>query len=339
MKAIVQDRYGPPEEVLELREIDEPQVGDDDVLVRVRASCVHPDIWHAVTGRPYLLRLMFGGVLRPKDPVPGMDVAGVVEAVGKNVTRFAPGNEVFGATRTELAWRNGGAFAEHVSVPQDALASKPEHVSFEQAASVPTSGFIALLNTGGGRRIRPGQNVLINGAGGGVGTIAVQIAKARGARVTGVDSTEKTEMVLSLGADHVVDYTREDFAQSGERYDLIFDVASNLSLRGCKRALTANGIYLVIGHDHFGDAQGRVLGSVPRMLGLMAISLFVSHLPKRDPSIPNPNIKDSMVHLAELLETGKLTPPIDRTYPLEEVAEAMLYLQTGRACGKIIIAP
>ncbi len=337
MKAIVQDKYGSPGDVLQLREIDKPVVGDDEVLVRVRAASVHPDVWHVVTGRPYVLRLMGAGVLKPKNPVPGTDVAGLVESVGKDVTRFGPGDEVFGETYMELQWRNGGAFAEYVSVPQEALALKPNGIPFEQAAAVPNSGFIALLNLQNGGLIQPGQSVLVNGAGGGVGTIALQLAKAYGARVTGVDSTEKMEMVRSLGADHVIDYTQEDFTQRGERYDLIFDVASNLSLSVCKRALTPTGIYVLIGHDHFGDAAGRILGSVPRVLKLFALSPFVSHLPNRSGSIPSK--KDIMAVLKEFLETGRLTPVIDRTYPLSEVPEAMRYLQGERARGKIIITP
>jgi NADPH:quinone reductase-like Zn-dependent oxidoreductase len=337
MKAIVQDKYGSPDVVLQLREIDRPVVGDDEVLVRVRAASVHPDVWHVVTGRPYVLRLMGAGVSKPKSPVPGTDVAGVVESVGKDVTRFGPGDEVFGDTRIELQWRNGGAFAEYVSVPQDELALKPNGITFEQAAAVPTSGFIALLNLENGRLIQPGQSVLVNGAGGGVGTIAVQLAKAYGARVTGVDNTEKMEMVRSLGADHVIDYTQEDFTQRGERYDLVFDVASNLSLSACKRALTPTGIYVLIGHDHFGNAAGRVFGSLPRILKHVALSPFVSQLPDLSFSISSK--KDIMVVLKEFLEEGKLTPVVDRTYPLSEVPEAMRYLQGGRARGKIIITP
>jgi NADPH:quinone reductase-like Zn-dependent oxidoreductase len=337
MKAIVQDRYGSPDDVLQLREIDEPLVGDDEVLVRVRATSIHPDVWHVVTGRPYVLRLMGAGVLRPKNPVPGTDLAGIVESVGKDVTRFEAGDEVFGETFLELQWRNGGAFAEYVSVPQDALAIKPKSIAFEQAAAVPTSGFIAVHNLQNGERIRPGQSVLINGAAGGVGSIAVQLAKAYGARVTAVDSTEKTAMVRALGADHVIDYTREDFTQRGERYDLIFDVASNLSLSACKRVLNPTGIYVLIGHDHFGDAAGRILGSLPRFFGLMALSKFVRQLPDMSFSIPSK--KEVMGVLKEFLEAGKLTPVIDRTYPLSEVPEAMRYLQKGRARGRIIITP
>jgi NADPH:quinone reductase-like Zn-dependent oxidoreductase len=337
MKAIVQDKYGPPDEVLQLREIDKPVIGDDEVLVRVRAASVHPDVWHVVTGRPYILRLMGAGVLRPKNPVPGTDVAGLVETVGKDVTRFKPGVEVLGETHLENQWRNGGAYAEYVSVPQDALAFKPNGIAFEQAASIPTSGFIALQNLQGGGQIQPGQSVLINGAGGGVGTIAVQLAKAYGAHVIGVDSTEKMEMIRSLGADHVIDYTQEDFTQRGECYDLILDVASNLSLTACKRALMPKGVYILIGHDHFGDAAGRIFGSLPRYLKFVALSPFVSQLPDLNFSIPSK--RDVMAVLAEFLEAGKLTPIIDRTYPLEEVPEAMRYLQGGRARGKIIITP
>jgi NADPH:quinone reductase-like Zn-dependent oxidoreductase len=337
MKAIVQDRYGSPDDVLQLRKINKPVVADDEVLVRVRAASVHPDVWHVVTGRPYILRLMGAGVLKPKNRVPGTDVAGLVESVGKNVTRFRPGDEVFGETHAKLQWRNGGAFAEYVSVPQDALALKPNGITFEQAAAVPTSGIIALHNLQSGRQIQPGQRVLINGAGGGVGTIAVQLAKAFGARVTGVDSMEKMEMVRSLGADHFIDYIREDFTQRGERYDLIFDVASNLSLSACKRSLMPTGIYVLIGHDHFGDAAGRIFGSLPRVLKLVALSPFVRQLPDLNFSIPSK--KDIMAILKEFLEAGKLTPVIDRTYPLNEVPEAMRYLQGGRARGKIIITP
>jgi len=337
MKAVVQDKYGSPDDVLQLREIDKPVVGDDEVLVRVRAASVHPDVWHVVTGRPYVLRLMGAGLLKPKNPVPGTDVAGHVDTVGKDVTHFGPGDEVFGESHRGLQWRNGGAFAEYVSVPQDALALKPNGITFEQAAAVPTSGFIALHNLLNERRIQPGQSVLVNGAGGGVGTIAIQLAKAYGARVTGVDSTEKMEMVRSLGADHVIDYTQEDFTQYSERYDLILDVASNLSLSACKRALMPTGIYVLIGHDHFGYAGGRWLGSLPRFFKLIVMSPFVSQLPDLNFSMPSK--KDIMAVLKELLEAGKLTPVIDRTYPLSEVPEAMRYLQEGRARGKIIITP
>ncbi len=282
MKAIVQDKYGSPDAVLELREIDKPVIGDDEVLVRVRAASVHPDVWHVVTGRPYVLRLMGAGVLRPKNPVPGTDVAGLVESVGRDVTRFGPGDEVFGETHTELQWRNGGAFAEYVSVPQDALALKPDNITFEQAASVPTSGFIALLNLRDPSQLRPGQKVLVNGAGGGVGALALQLAKAHGAHVTAVDTTSKLSMLRSLGADQVMDYTREDFTRRGVRYDLIFDVPGNHPFSACKRALEPDGRYVLIGHEQFGASGKRVFGLLPHFFKLMFLSRFGRQL--RGPS-------------------------------------------------------
>lgn len=337
MKAIVQTKYGPPDDVLQLREIDKPEAGDDDVLVRVRAASLHPDVWHVVTGRPYVLRLMGAGLLKPKNPVPGTDLAGVVESVGKRVTRFVPGDEIFGESYAKTQWQNGGTFAEYVSAPQGALALKPKNITFEQAAAVPTSGIIALLNLQSARPIQPGQAVLINGAAGGVGAIAVQLAKAYGATVTGVDSTEKLTMVHSLGADHVIDYTQEAFTQCDERYDLIFDVASNLSLSACKRVLTSTGVYILIGHDHYGETVGRIFGSLPRFLKLTVQSLFDSQLPKLSFSLPSK--EETMAVLKDFLEAEKLTPIIDRTYPLSEVPEAMRYMQEGHAQGKIIINP
>ena len=334
MKAIIQDNYGSLD-VLELREIDKPLVKDDEVLVRVRAASVHPDVWHVVSGLPYVLRLMGAGLLKPKNSIPGTDVAGHVEAVGKNVTEFNPGDEVFGESHRGLQWRNGGAYAEYVSVPEDALALKPANVTFEQAAAVPTSGLIALLNLRGGAQVKPGQKVLINGAGGGVGTLVVQLAKAYGANVAGVDSTEKLDMLRSIGADQVIDYTQEDFTQSSERYDLIIDIPGNHSLSDCRRALTPKGTYVLIGHDHFGKSGHRFLGSLPRFLKLMVMSPFVSQLP--DMSFSLPTKKDSMAVLKEFLEAGKLTPIIDRTYPLIKVPEAIRYLKEGHAQGKVVI--
>ena len=229
MKAIVQDTYGSPD-VLELRDIDRPVVEDDEVLVRVRAASVHPDVWHVLTGLPYVLRVMGAGLRKPKNPVPGTDLAGVIESVGKNVTRFGPGDEVFGETLKGMQWINGGAYAEYATAPEDALALKPANVTFEQAAAVPTSALIALPSLRAGGEIQAGQRVLVNGAGGGVGAIAVQLAKAFGADVTGVDCTSKLDMVRSIGADQVIDYTQEDFTRRGERYDLIFDIPGNHSL-------------------------------------------------------------------------------------------------------------
>jgi NADPH:quinone reductase-like Zn-dependent oxidoreductase len=335
MKAIVQDKYGSPDDVLELKDIDKPVVKDAEVLVRVHAASVHPDVWHLVRGLPYVLRLMGAGLLKPKNSVPGTDVAGQVESVGKNVTRFQPDDEVFGESVRGHQWHNGGAYAEYVSVPEEALALKPANITFEQAAAVPTSGLIALQNLPNEGRLHPGQSVLVNGASGGVGALAVQIAKAYGAEVTGVDNTKKLEMVRSLGADHVIDYTQEDFTQSGERYDLIFDIPGNHPFSACRRVLTPNGKYVLIGHDRFGQGAGRWFGSIPRVLKLVALSPFVSQLPTPNFSILDK--KNQMVVLRELLEAGKITPVIDRTYTLSEVPEAIRYLEEGHAQGKVVI--
>jgi NADPH:quinone reductase-like Zn-dependent oxidoreductase len=336
MKAIVQDRYGSPD-VLKLEEVEMPVAKDDEVLVRVRAASVHPDVWHVMSGRPYALRLMGAGLLRPKNRIPGTDLAGLVESVGKNVTELEPGDEVFGESLSGYQWTNGGTFAEYVSVKQERLALKPDNITFEQAAAVPTSGLIALNNLREAGGVQPGQKVLINGAAGGVGAIALQLAKAYGANVTGVDHTKKLDMVRSLGADHVIDYTREDFTQGSERYDLIFDIPGNHSFSACRRALTPGGTYVLIGHENFGESGHRFLGLLPYFFKLMALSLFVSQLPKASFSMPSK--KESMAVLKELLEAGKLTPIIDRTYPLSEVPEAMRYLIDGHPRGKVIITP
>jgi NADPH:quinone reductase-like Zn-dependent oxidoreductase len=335
MKAIVQDDYGSPDDVLELRQIDKPVVGDDEVLVRVHAASVHPDVWHVVRGLPYVLRLMGAGLLKPKNSIPGTDVAGHVESVGKNVAHFKPGDEVFGETIKGYQWTNGGAYAEYVSVPEGSLALKPANITFKQAAAVPTSGLITLLNLPNEGRLQSGQRVLVNGAGGGVGALAVQIAKAYGAEVTGVDNTKKLEMVRSIGADHVIDYTQEDFTKSSERYDLIFDIPGNHPFSDCRRALTPDGKYVLIGHDRFGQGAGRWFGSVPRVLKLVALSPFVSQIPS--PNFSMPDKKNQMAVLKELIEAGKITPVIDRTYSLSEVPEAIRYLEAGHAQGKVII--
>jgi NADPH:quinone reductase-like Zn-dependent oxidoreductase len=334
MKAIVQEAYGSPEAVLQLREVDRPAGAEDEVLVRVRAASVHPDVWHVVSGRPFVLRLLGSGLVRPKRRVPGTDVAGTVESVGGNVTRFRPGDDVFGETIRGYQWRNGGAFAEYVAVPEETLALKPAGVTFEQAAAVPTSGLIALLNLHQGR-LKSGQDVLVNGAAGGVGAIAVQLAKAHGATVTGVDSAEKLELVGSLGADRVIDYAKEDFTRGDDRYDLIFDVPGGHPLSDCRRVLKPDGIYVLIGHDHYGRVGRRWFGSLPRFLRLMVLSLFVRQLPRPDFSMPAK--QEQLAVLAELLEAGKLTPVIGRTYPLEEVPEAIRRLTAGDTLGKIII--
>lgn len=333
MQAIVQDRYGPPEN-LRLREIERPAVGDDEVLVRVRATTVHPDVWHVVTGHPYILRLMGSGLRRPKCPVPGTDLAGTVESVGRDVTRFRPGDEVFGESLRGYSWRNGGAFAEYAAVPAAQLAAKPAHVTFEQAATVSTTGYILLSNVPR-ELLRTGQRVLVNGAAGGVGALAVQVAKAYGAHVTGVDHTGKLDLVRSLGADQVVDHTREDFTRTGQRYDLIVDIPGNHPLAACRRALTPDGTYVLIGHDRFGRTGHRWLGSLPRFAGLAVLSLFVRHLRRNGPA--SLSKQDAMTMLRAHLEAGDLTPVVGRTYPLGEAAAAIRHLADGQAVGRVVL--
>lgn len=334
MKAIVQNAYGSPEDVLELQDIEKPVAKEDEVLVRVHAASVHPDVWHVVTGLPYVLRIMGAGLLRPKIKVPGTDVAGYVESVGKNVTRFQPGDEVFGESVRGIQWHNGGAYAEYVSVREKALALKPANLTFEQAAAVPTSGFIAIQGIRGQGRLQPGQRVLINGAGGAVGAFAVQLAKAYGADVTGVDSTAKLDMVRSLGADRVIDYTKEDFTRRGEHYDLILDVPGIHRSRDIRRALTPTGTYVLIGHDRFGASGRRWIGGIGQFLKLLVLSPFVS---QRMAPRESKEIKDPLGLLKELVEAGKITPVIDRTFPLSEVREAIRYLAEGHPRGRIII--
>jgi NADPH:quinone reductase-like Zn-dependent oxidoreductase len=322
MKAIVQDEYGSPD-VLELRDIDSPQIADDEVLVRVRAAGVGRDVWHVMTGLPYPIRLAGFGFRAPKNPVIGSEVAGVVEAVGKDVSRFKPGDEVFGVGK--------GSYAEYVCAREDKLASKPENLTFEQAAVVPIMGLTALQALRDHGKVRQGQEVLIIGASGGVGTFAVQIAKAFGARVTGVSSTGKVGAVRSLGADHVIDYTREDFAEGDRRYDLIVDIGGNSSLARLRRALAPKGTLVIAG----GEGGGRWLGGTDRQIRAMLLSPFVGQ--KLGTFVASENHEDLLV-LKELIESGKITPVIDKTYPLSEVPEAIRYLAEGHARGKVVIS-
>ena len=322
MKAMVRDVYGSPD-VLELRDIDIPECADDEVLLRVRAAGVGRDVWHVLTGLPYPIRLAGFGFRAPKNPVIGSDVAGVVEAVGKDVSRFKPGDEVFGIGK--------GAYAEYVCALEDKLAPRPENLTFEQAGVVPIMGSTALQALRDHGRVEPGQEVLIIGASGGVGTYAVQIAKAFGAHVTGVCSTTKVGMVRSIGADHVIDYTREDFAEGDQRYDVILDIGGNSSLSRLRRALASQGILVIVG----GEGGGRWLGGTDRQLRAMMLSPFVGQ--KLSTFVNKENYEDLLV-LKELTESGKITPVIDKTYPLSEVPEAMRYLEQGHARGKVVIS-
>jgi NADPH:quinone reductase-like Zn-dependent oxidoreductase len=320
MKAIVHHRYGIPDG-LELRDVDKPALTDDGVLVRVRASSVNPADWYAVAGRPYVVRPTMG--LRPKQAVPGIDFAGTVEAVGSAVTGLRPGDAVFGGT-------SSGAFAEYVCV-RDAVAPKPANLTFEEAAAVPTAALTALQGLRDHGRIRPGHKVLVNGASGGVGTFAVQLAKAFGADVTGVCSTRNVDLVRSLGADRVIDYTREDFTRNGQRYDLLLDVAGNRPWRACKRVLKPRATLVVIG----GPKANRWFGPLGHVAGVQLASLGASQ--KATFFIAKANREDFAV-LGELLEAGKVTPVIDRRYPLSELPEALRYLGEGHAPGKVVIS-
>ena len=321
MKAIVRDTYGSPE-VLELRDIDKPEIADDEVLVHVHAAGVGRDVWHIMTGLPYPIRLAGYGLRAPKNPVIGSDVAGVVEAVGKNVSRFQPGHEVFGIGK--------GSYAEYVCAREDKLAHKPANLTFEQAAVVAISGLTALQGLRDHGKVRPGQEVLIIGASGGVGTFAVQLAKAFGAHLTGVCSTTKVDMVRSNGANHVIDYTREDFAEGEQRYDLILDIGGNSSLARLRRALAPRGTLVIVG----GETEERWLGGTDRQLRALLLSPFVGQ--KLGTFVSSENHEDLLV-LKELIESGKVTPIIDRTYPLSEAPEAIRYLEEGHARGKVVI--
>jgi NADPH:quinone reductase-like Zn-dependent oxidoreductase len=322
MKAIVRDTYGSPD-VLQLRDIVKPPITDDEeVLVQVHAAGVGRDVWHVMAGLPYPIRLAGYGLRAPKNPVIGSDMAGVVEAVGKNVTRFQPGDEVFGIGK--------GSYAEYVCAREDKLAHKPVNLTFEQAAVIAIMGSTALQALRDHGKVRPGQEVLIIGASGGVGTYAVQIAKAFGANVTGVCSTKKVEMVRSIGADHVIDYTREDFAEGDQRYDVILDIGGNSTLSRLRRALAQQGTLVIVG----GEGGGRWLGGTDRQLRAMILSPFVGQ--KLGTFVNKENHEDLIV-LKELIESGKVTPVIDRTYPLAEVPEAIRYLEQGHARGKVVI--
>jgi NADPH:quinone reductase-like Zn-dependent oxidoreductase len=321
MKAIVQDTYGSAD-VLELRDIDKPEIADDEVLVRVHAAGVDRGVWHVMTGLPYPIRLAGYGLRAPKTPVLGMDVAGVVEAVGSEVTRFEPGDDMFGIAK--------GAYAEYALALERKLAPKPANLSFEQAAVVAVSGLTALQGVRDHGKVRPGQKVLIIGASGGVGTYAVQLAKAFGAEVTGVCSTTKVDLVRSIGADHVMDYTHDDFAEGGQRYNSILDIGGNSSLSRLRRALAPKGTLVIVG----GETDGRWLGGTDRQLRALLLSPFVGQ--KLGTFVSRENHED-MIVLKEFIESGKVTPVIDRTYPLSEAPEAIRYLQQGHARGKVVI--
>ena len=319
-------RYGPPD-VVEVNDLDKPVPRDDEVLIKVRAASVNPLDWKTMKGGPYIFRLLFRQ-RKPQIKLLGVDVAGTVEAVGKNVSKFKPGDDVFGTCR--------GAFAEYActsearSMLKSVLVTKPANVTFEQAASAPIAALTALQGLRDKGKIQPGQKVLINGASGGVGTFAVQIAKSFGANVTGVCSTKNVEMVRSLKADRVIDYTREDFTEDGQRYDLLFDAVGNASLAGCRRVLKPKGILVMVGAPK-DVSMAALLG---RLIGAILMSVFVSH--KLVPFIAKANSEDLNI-LSELMAIGKIVPVIDRRYRLNETSEALRYSEKGHARGKVVI--
>jgi NADPH:quinone reductase-like Zn-dependent oxidoreductase len=319
MKAIVCTKYGPPE-VLQIREVEKPIPRDNEVLVKVHAASLNAADFEILRGA-WSMRMQ--GPFRPRHKIPGSDIAGVVESVGKNVTKFKPGDEVFGDT-----FMSGfGAFAEYKSAPEKVLDSKPASMTFEEVATYPQSGLIALQSLRGKKQIKKGDKVLINGAGGGMGTFAVQIAKYYGAEVTGVDGLTKLNMLHSLGADHVIDYTQENYTKSGEYYDLIVDVAAHHSVFAYKRALGPNGTFVIVGGSRSSIFQVVLLGPLITIRGSKKMGL-------------NPlktNKKEDLAFLIELFENGKVKPVIDRRYPLNEVPEAYRYLEEGKAKGKLVI--
>jgi NADPH:quinone reductase-like Zn-dependent oxidoreductase len=318
MKAILFNEYGSPD-VLKLEEVAKPSPKDNQVLVKVMAAAANPLDWHRMRADPFLVRLG-DGLLRPKNPRLGADFAGRVEVVGKDVTEFQPGDEVFG--------EGVGAFAEYICVAESTPVHKPANLSFEEAAAVPVVGFTALQGLRHAGEIQPGQTVLVNGASGGVGTFAVQIAKSFGAEVTGVCSTRNLELVRSIGADHVSDYTKEDFTRNGQQYDVIYDAIGNRSVADYRRALKPQGSCIIAGFT-----------TIPRMLGHMILGAWVSRTGSQKigmMGIAQPNKKD-LLFIKELLEAGKVVPVIDRRYPLRDTAAAIRYLETARARGKVII--
>jgi NADPH:quinone reductase-like Zn-dependent oxidoreductase len=325
MKAIVYHQYGSPD-VLRLEEIEKPTAGDNEVVIKVRAAALNPYDWHFMRGLPYLVRII-AGLRKPKVTRLGFDVAGEVEAVGRNVTQFKPGDAVFGGCAGALA----GSFAEYACASESALARKPDNVTFGQAAAVPMGALTALQGLRDKGHIQPGHTVLVNGAAGGVGSFGVQIAKAFGAEVTGVCSTRNMEMVRSIGAGRVIDYTQEDFTDGGQRYDLILDAVGNRSLSAGRRALNPKGILVMAG----GQADRWMIGPLARAFWAGLLSRFGS---QKLVGLLTRSSKEDLGIVQELIGSGKVTPVVDRTYKLSEVPEAIRYLEEGHARGKVVIA-
>ena len=320
MKAIAFTKYGPPD-VLKLREVDKPAPKDNEVLVEVHAASVNSWDWELLRGTPFANRMMFG-LLRPRIKTLGCDIAGRVEAVGGNAKKFKPGDQVFGDT-SKCGW---GGFAEYVCTPENALSSKPASMTFEEAAAVPQAGLLALQGLRHKGQIQPGQRVLINGAGGGAGTFAVQIAKSLGAEVTGVDSTEKLDVIRSVDADHVVDYTKEDFTKNGQRYDFILDFAAYHSIFDYKRSLGPKGVYVIVG------------GSSAAVRQVLFLGPFISITSGKRFGLLMHKANKGLDEMTRLLEAGKVKPAVDRVYTLGQVPEALHYFGEGHARGKLVVA-
>lgn len=340
MKAIVQKGYGPVDSVWQLREVPQPAPKADEVLVRVRATSLHADVWHVTMGLPKVLRVMGNGLFTPRQPIPGIDVAGDVVAVGESVTQFTVGDTVFGESHLGMQWKTGGAFAEYVAVPASSLVHKPEQLSYEQAAAIATPGIIAWQNLQGGALLKGSQRVLVNGAAGALGSLVVQMAKTSGAHVTAVDKRSAFEYLKELGADACVDYEQENIlarTDKEHKFDLIVDVASTLPIPECQTLMTEQGQFVLIGHDHFGKQGGRWLGSIPAMFKPMLNKSFKKHLPKGGPSSLTKN--ECLNELRSLAAAGKLTVRIAQTYPLSEAVAAMQVLQSGAHIGRIVLKP
>lgn len=333
MRAVVQDRYGPPE-LLRGADIPPPTPAADEVLIRVRATSVHADVWHVVAGYPYLARILAGGLRRPKHRVPGIDLAGVVEQVGPEVEGFAVGDEVFGEVVRGSQWSNGGTMAEFCAAPVQRLAHKPAALSWEQAAAVPTSALIALQAVRAEADVEAGQRVLVNGAGGALGVYVVQLAKAAGATVTAVDTAAKGPALLALGADRVIDFESESLDAAGTQ-DVVIDVASTMTLAEIRAMVPEDGRYVQIGHDAYGRSGHPLLGGLLPILRLSALSVFFPQLPRLE-ALPTPD--QPMQVIADLIESGDLQPVVDRVYPLAQVPAALRQLMSGSAIGRIVIS-
>jgi len=335
MKALIQPEYGGFDKLKRV-DLDRPVPKAGQVLVRVLSTSLHADIWHVMEGRPFPARLFAKGLFSPKGRILGTDLAGIVESVGEGVGTFQEGDAVYGDAVHGMPWKHGGTFAQFALIPASELLKKPENLSFEEAAALCTSGYVALLNLLYIGNLKEAKTILINGAGGAVGTLALQIAKAYGAHVTAIDCTEKVALLASLGANRVIDYTQQDFRKESNRYDMIFDVASTLRFPDLAPFLTEKARYVYIGHEHFGKSGGRFWGVFPRILGLMLRTPFNAHLANAD---FNPHCQEIMSELDRLARAGQLRPLVEKTFPLEQVQQAAAHMMDPKARGRAVLNP